>query len=162
MKLAGEVEARLEFVRTEVAKAGVPESERTSVLTVSELGDIWAAGAGSNVDNIIKDAGGVNAASEIDNFQQISIESIAAMAPEMIIITQPMESGLAFAEKLKTSPVLQDVVAIQNDNVHVVKTRHFTTLSHWNVRGVESLAKMLYPDQFAGVEFEEFMHFGTE
>lgn len=159
LELAGEVEARLEFVRDEVAKVGIPVSERTSVLTVSELGDIWAAGAGSNVDNIIKDAGGVNAAAEIDNFQQISMESIAAMDPDMIIITQPMESGLVFADKLKTSPVLQDVGAIQNDNVHVVKTRHFTTLSHWNVRGVETLAKMLYPDQFADVEFEEFNHF---
>ena len=162
LELAGEVESRLEFVRSEVAKAGIPESERTSVLTASELGDIWAAGAGSNVDNIIKDAGGVNAAAEIDNFQQISIESIAAMNPDMIIITQPMESGLAFADKLKTSPVLQDVVAIQNDNVHVVKTRHFTTLSHWNVRGVETLAKMLHPDQFADVEFEDFKHFSAE
>ena len=162
LKLAGEVESRLEFVRAEVAKARVPESERTSVLTVSEYGDIWAAGAGSNVDNIIVDAGGVNAAAEIDNFQQISMESIAAMDPDMIIITQPTESGLVFADKLKTSPVLQDVVAIQNDNVHVVKTRHFTTLSHWNVRGVETLAKMLYPDQFADVEFEDFKHFGME
>ena len=162
LDLAGEVRARLEFVRERVADAGVPVTDRTSVLTISELGDIWAAGAGSNVDNIIKDAGGVNAAAEIDNFQQISMESIAAMNPDMIIITQPMESGLVFADKLKTSPVLQDVGAIQNDNVHVVKSRHFTTLSHWNVRGVETLAKMLYPDQFAEVEFEEFKHFGSE
>ncbi len=162
LELAAKVTTRLEFVRERVAGAGVTESERTSVLTVSELGDIWAAGAGSNVDNIIKDAGGVNAAAEIDNFQQISIESIAAMDPDMIIITQPMESGLALADKLKASPVLQDVGAIQNDNVHVVKTRHFTTLSHWNVRGVETLAKMLYPDAFAGVEFEDFKHYGKE
>lgn len=162
LDLAVEVETRLEFVRAEVAKASVPDSEKTSVLTVSEFGDIWAAGAGSNVDNIIKDAGGINAAAEIDNFQQISMESIAAMDPDMIIITQPLESGLEFADKLKTSPVLQDVGAIQNDNVHVVKTRHFTTLSHWNVRGVETLAKMLYQDQFADVEFEDFRHYGEE
>ena len=162
LKLAEEVRTRLEFARHRVAEAGVSEAERTSVLSISEYGDIWAAGAGSNVDNIIKDAGGVNAAAEIDDFQQISIESIAAMNPDMIIITQPMESGLVFADKLKTSPVLQDVGAIQNDNIRVVKTRHFTTLSHWNVRGVETLAKMLYPDQFADVEFEDFKHFGME
>ena len=162
LKLAEEVRTRLEFVRHRVAEAGVSKAGRTSVLSISEYGDIWAAGAGSNVDNIIKDAGGVNAAAEIDDFQQISIESIAAMNPDMIIITQPMESGLVFADKLKTSPVLQDVGAIQNDNIHVVKTRHFTTLSHWNVRGVETLAKMLYPDQFADIEFEDFKHFDME
>ena len=162
LKLAEEVRSRLEFVRQRVADANVPESERTSVLSISNYGDIWAAGAGSNVDNIIKDAGGINAAAEIDNFQQISIESIAAMNPDLIIVTQPMESGLAFAETLKTSPVLQDVGAIQNDQIHVVKTRHFTTLSHWNVRGVETLAKMLYPEDFADVEFEDFAQYDPE
>ena len=162
LELAEEVRSRLEFVRQRVADANVPESERTSVLSISSYGDIWAAGAGSNVDSIIKDAGGVNAAAEIDNFQQISIESIAAMNPDLIIVTQPMESGLAFAETLKTSPVLQDVAAIQNDQIHVVKTRHFTTLSHWNVRGVETLAKMLHHEDFADVEFEDFAQYDPE
>ena len=162
VELAEEVRSRLAFVRERVADAGVPESERTSVLNVSEYGDIWAAGAGSNVHNIIKDSGGINAAAEIDNFQQISMESIVAMDPDMIIITLPIESGLAFAEKLKTSPVLQDVGAIQNNQVHVVLTRHFTSLSHWNVRGVETLAKMLYPDEFADVEFENFSQYRSE
>ena len=162
LELAEEVRSRLEFVRQRVADADVPESERTSVLSISSYGDIWAAGAGSNVDNIIKDAGGINAAVEIDNFQQISIESIAAMNPDLIMITQPMESGLAFAETLKASPVLQDVTAIQNDQIHVVKTRHFTTLSHWNVRGVETLAKMLHPEAFDDVVFEDFTRYDPE
>ena len=58
--------------------------------------------------------------------------------------------------------MLQDVGAIQNDEVHVVATRHFTTLSHWNVRGVETLAKMLHPDHFAEVEFEDFDVYSSE
>ena len=162
LKLADEVRSRLEFVKERVVDASVPVSERTSVLNVSDYGDVWAAGTGSNMDNIIKDAGGVNAAADIDNFQQISIESIAAMNPDLIIITQPIESGLEFADTLKASPVLQDVGAIQNDEVHVVATRHFTTLSHWNVRGVETLAKMLHPEQFADVEFEDFDTYNSE
>ena len=162
LELADDVRSRLEFVKERVVDARVPVSERTSVLNVSDYGDVWAAGAGSNMDNIIKDAGGVNAAADIDNFQQISIESIAAMNPDLIIITQPIESGLIFADTLKASPVLQDVGAIQNDEVHVVATRHFTTLSHWNVRGVETLAKMLHPEQFADVEFEDFDTYNSE
>lgn len=162
IELASEVGARLEAVQERVHHATSEERALTTVLALSEYGDIWAAGAGSNVDSIIKDAGGSNAAAEIDNFQQISIESVAAMNPDMIVITQPMESGLMFAEKLKESPVLQDVGAILNDQVHVVATRHFTTLSHWNVRGVETLAKMLYPEEFADVEFEDFKPFDSE
>ena len=162
IELASEVGARLEAVEERVRHATSEERALTTVLALSEYGDIWAAGAGSNVDSIIRDAGGSNAAAEIDNFQQISIESVAAMNPDMIVITQPMESGLMFAEKLKESPVLQDVGAILNDQVHVVATRHFTTLSHWNVRGVETLAKMLYPEEFADVEFEDFKPFDPE
>ena len=156
IELVAEIQTRLEFVRDRIASASIPETEKLSVLTLSDYGDIWAAGAGTNVDNIIKDAGGVNAAADVESFQQISIESIAAMDPDVIIITQPMESGLVFAETLMSSPVLQDVGAVQNDEVHVVLSRHFTTLSHWNVRGVETLAKMLYPELFADVEFEDF------
>ena len=100
LELADEVRSRLEFVKERVVDASVPVSERTSVLNVSDYGDVWAAGAGSNMDNIIKDAGGVNAAADIEDFQQISIESIAAMNPDLIIITQPMESGLVFADTL--------------------------------------------------------------
>ena len=162
LELAAEVEARLDLVRQRIAAASIPEDEKLSVLTVSDYGDIWAAGAGTNVDNIIKDAGGVNAAAEIENFQQVSTESIAAMEPDVIIITQPMESGLVFAETLMSSPVLQDVGAVQNNEVHVVLSRHFTTLSHWNVRGVETLANMLYPELFADVEFRDFEPYDPE
>ena len=162
LELVAEIETRLNLVRDRITAASISETEKLSVLTLSDYGDIWAAGAGTNVDNIIIDAGGVNAAAEVESFQQISIESIAAMAPDVIIITQPMESGLIFAETLMSSPVLQDVGAVQNDEVHVVLSRHFTTLSHWNVRGVETLAKMLYPELFADVEFEDFQPYDPE
>jgi hypothetical protein len=34
--------------------------------------------------------------------------------------------------------------------------RYFTTLSHWNVRGIEDLAAVLFPEQFTGVTFGGF------
>ncbi len=162
LELAAEVASRLDFVRQRIAFAAAPEDERPSVLTVSDFGQIWAAGADTNVDSIIKDAGGINAAAEVESFQQISIESIAAMNPDVIIITQPMESGQVFAETLMSSPALQGVGAVQNNEVHVVLSRHFTTLSHWNVRGVETLAKMLYPELFVDVAFKDFETYDPE
>ncbi len=162
LELAAEVASRLDFVRQRIVSAAALEDERPSVLTVSDFGQIWAAGADTNVDSIIKDAGGINTAAEVESFQQISIESIAAMDPDVIIITQPMESGQVFAEMLMSSPALQGVDAVQNNEVHVVLSRHFTTLSHWNVRGVETLAKMLYPELFADVEFKDFETYDPE
>ncbi len=162
LELAAEVASRLDFVRQRIVSAAALEDERPSVLTVSDFGQIWAAGADTNVDSIINDAGGINAAAEVESFQQISIESIAAMDPDVIIITQPMESGQVFAETLMSSPALQGVDAVQNNEVHVVLSRHFTTLSHWNVRGVETLAKMLYSELFADVEFKDFEPYDPE
>ncbi len=158
LKLVEEVQNRLDFVRDRIAEADIAEADRTSVLSASKyFTDIWVAGTGSNVHNIIEDAGGVNAASEIADNQQISIESIAAMNPDVIILTQPMESGLAFADELRASPVLQDVGAVQNDEIYVVGSPHFTTLSHWNVRGIETLAKLLNPELFDDIEFENYV-----
>ena len=30
----------------------------------------------------------------------------------------------------------------------MVENKHFTTLSYWNIRGVEDLARILWPDDF--------------
>ena len=32
--------------------------------------------------------------------------------------------------------------------VHVVESKHFTTLSYWNIRGAEDLARLLRPEDF--------------
>ena len=34
--------------------------------------------------------------------------------------------------------------------------RFYTTLSHWNVRGIEETALLLYPERFRGVKFVDF------
>ena len=34
--------------------------------------------------------------------------------------------------------------------------KYHTTLSHWNVRGIEQLASLFFPSSFSDVEFEDF------
>ena len=156
IELAGAVKARLDFVVERLDSVGKDTDLLPSVLGISKYTDIWAGGKGSNIDSIINAAGGRNAAAGLDDFQQISIESIAAMDPDVIIVTQPEESGNALIEELKQTAVLASVPAIANNRVAVVNTTHFTTLSHWNVRGIETLAQMLYPELFEGIEFVDF------
>ena len=79
------------------------------------------------------------------------------MDPQVIIIPQPVEFG---AEEFRTSllenEALANVPAIKNNQVYVVESKHFTTLSYWNIRGAESLARILWPDAFTEAPSETF------
>ena len=158
LELVEEVRSRVQFVADQILGYQKQDVGLPGVLAISKYVDIYAAGGNTNLDEIIEAAGGYNPAKEsgIDSFQQVSMESIAAINPDVIILTQPLESALEFAGELRNSPVLQDVPAIVNDEVHPVNPTQFTTLSHWNVRGIEELAKLLYPRAFADHEFEDF------
>ena len=158
LELISEIETRLEYVQDSIIYHQKQDVGLPGVLAISRFTDIYAAGSNTNLDEIILAAGAYNPAAEagIDSYQQVSIESIAAINPEMIIITQPSESAVEFAEELRASPVLQDVPAVVNGAVHPVDPTYFTTLSHWNVRGIEELAKLLYPRAFPDHEFADF------
>ena len=73
------------------------------------------------------------------------------MAPEIIIIAQPLEFGAEeFRQSLLTNEALAEVPAIVNGAVHVVESKHFTTLSYWNIRGAEDLARHPLAGRFPG------------
>ena len=104
-------------------------------------------------------AGAVNAVAEhgIEGNQTIGLESVIAMAPEIIIIPQPAAfGGDDFRQSLLDDEALAEVPAIQNEAVYVVESKHFTTLSHWNIRGAEDLARLLWPDEFPDPPAEGF------
>ena len=70
------------------------------------------------------------------------------MNPEVIVIAQPLEFGAEeFRQSLFDNEALAEVPAIKNNQVHLVEGKHFTTLSYWNIRGAEDLARLLWPDQ---------------
>ena len=158
IELAAEIEDRLKRVSERVPKPG--DSNRPAVISVSRYSDsIYVAGEGSTEGGIIKSAGAVNAATRegIVSHQVISIESIVAMNPSFILITQPVAFGAnEFRDDLLNHPALAEVPAVMNREVHVVDSRKFTTLSHWNVRGIEQTALLLYPDKFSDVTFTDF------
>ncbi len=157
IELADEVTARVELVSGRVDSAA-PEKPR--VLAMSRYSDIFVAGSGSTEGGIIETAGAVNAAAAdgVEGHQSTGIEGIAAMAPDIILLTQPEESALEFAEELYADPALADIPAVRNRNIHFGDPTFFTTLSHWNVRGIEESAKLFYPELFEGETFLPFTH----
>ena len=153
-EFAAEVQARL----ASVVEATVSEGARPRVLAATRYADeLWVAGDGSTEGGVISSAGGVNAAAEIDGNQTTSLEGIITMAPDVIVIPQPAAFGAdEFREYLMNSEALAEVPAVKSGQVYVVESRLYTTLSFWNIRGVEHLAAILWPDLFPDAEAVPF------
>ena len=145
---ADEVRARFD------ALVGVTDAKdaKPRVLALTQYSDtLWVAGAKSTEGGVIEAGGGINAAAEagIEGNQTTSLEGVIAMAPDVIVIAQPLEFGAEeFRESLFANEALSEVPAIKSQSVYVVESKHFTTLSFWNIRGAEDLARILWPEDF--------------
>jgi len=156
LELVNQIESRMQFISDIL-----PEGSRPRVLSVSKFTSSFAAGSDTTEGGIIEQAGGINAAADsgIEGHQQVSIESIAAINPDVIIVPQPKSGADAYIEELMSSPALAEVPAVKNGKVYYVMPRYHTTLSHWNVTGIEQLAALLFHSVFSGVTFESFRNF---
>ena len=158
LELVSEIEERLAAVTDRVLPP--EDSDRPTVISITRYSEtIYVPGRDTTVGGIIETAGGVNAAARdgLEGIQKVSIESVAAFAPDVILITQSGDSGGDdLREDLLNHPALVAVPAVINAKIHVVGSKTYTTLSHWNVRGIEETASLLYPDRFADVTFTDF------
>ena len=111
-------------------------------------GNAYVAGANSNMDGIIRRAGGVNVAAEsgISGTKQISLESIIAMNPDTIVIPGPPEKYPQAFAQVTANPALASVPAVVNKRIFSVTDTYLFTLSQWNVNAMEELVKLLYPN----------------
>ena len=148
LEFAEEVTGRYESL---VAVTGLV-APRPRVLALTQYSDsLWVAGGNSTEGGVITAAGGINAAEEagIDGNQTTSLEGLIAMAPDIIIIPQPVEFGAEeFRGSLFGNEALAEVPAIKEGKVYLVESKHFTTLSYWNIRGAEDLARLLWVEDF--------------
>jgi iron complex transport system substrate-binding protein len=137
-----------------------PESERVRVMSATLYSDsLYTAGAGSTEGEIINAAGGINVAAEqgLEHNPVISYESLIAMDPEVIFIPQPAAwGGEDFLNDLLSNPALASVPAIRDGRVFMADPKFFTTLSFWNLRGAEELARDLWPADLGDASFDSF------
>ena len=156
-KLAIEVSSR--YAELEKVVSGVPDGKRPLVLAIASFSNqFYGAGQGSTEGGIIEVAGGVNTATlaGLNGNPVISLESIISMMPDVILITQPVESGRIVRDELLSNAALSKVPAIENGNIHIVKPKHFTTLSFWNVLGAERLCTILWPKECDEIKTRPF------
>lgn len=156
-ELVGDIRERLGRI-TSVAEAKA-EFKRPRVMFLSGRGR--TPGSGTIQDGIIGAAGGVNVAAEagLKKETEISLEVIAEYAPEYIFVYSGVDGEMETQRTEVTAhPALAEVPAIKSGRVFGVRWTYFNTLSHWNVRGVEELAKILWPGDFGDFEFQDFKY----
>jgi len=149
LSLAREIQSRYQDVSETIKQIPIDLRPRVAVLT-SYSDKIWTAGTGSTEGAIIDLAGGVNVAAEagIVSNNTISVESVIAMSPEVIIIPMPNPQAVNLKNRLLANPVLGSVPAIKSSRVFPVSSTYFTTLSFWNILGIEQLAALLWPNDY--------------
>ncbi|MEC7838032.1 MAG: ABC transporter substrate-binding protein [Chloroflexota bacterium] len=120
---------------------------KKKVITLSWWDAYWTAGTGSTEDSIIQLAGGINLSAEnnVESNSTIDKELLILMDPEIILITQSVEwGGKDFYDELLADESLKTIQAIKNKNVYMVNPNWWGTLSYWNIKGSEQLAKILF------------------
>lgn len=153
--LIREVEKRLQRLDALVA-AELQAHARPLVIQLSSR--LNTPGNNTTMDGIIRRAGGANAAAEagLEKWQQITLEKVVELKPDVIIFGDYDAAEKDFGAELLGHPSLQNVPAIVNQRVYQLPHRFISTLSHWNVRGAEELARLLWPEGLKGVTFEDY------
>jgi iron complex transport system substrate-binding protein len=137
-------------VRLREIEMRIPEKSARPVLLSYDVSG-WTAGADTTFDALVSLAGGRNLAAEsgIVGHKKISLETVVAFNPEVMIFnTWAPDAGRSNATLMK-NPALQSVAAVQTGRLHGVPGKHLTTVSHYIVEGVEAMARLLYPKVFA-------------
>ncbi|QSO47503.1 ABC transporter substrate-binding protein [Alicyclobacillus mengziensis] len=125
----------------------VKGQKKVKVLDYSSYG--YAAGSSTTVNDVIVDAGGINAAAKLNGWQQITDEEIVKLNPNVII---DANNDKGFVHKILSDPALKDVSAVKNHRVYSVNSADLTSVSQYVIRGVQDVAKLLYPNVQIGNE----------
>ena len=108
---------------------------------------IYTAGAGSLIDHLIGEAGGVNVAAATPvRWPQVSLESIVSWAPDLLVTTHlPSDSGgiPTEIEKLRRLDGWKMIPAVRSGHVYHIEADIFTRAGPRLIDGLEHLAALL-------------------
>jgi len=153
--LTDQIDSNIKALQNITSKDNKVENK---LITLSWWDAYWTAGIGSTEDSVISLGGGDNlsALNGVESNSTIDKELLISMNPEIILITQSVAwGGKDFYDQLFSDDSLSSINAIKNEKVFMVNSNWWGTLSYWNLKGSEELAKILY--DLESIEgFEQF------
>ncbi|CAM2984906.1 ABC transporter substrate-binding protein [Paenibacillus sediminis] len=131
---------------TEAVKS-VPNDEKKKVYI--EFAPGWTVGKGEFMDEIIKLAGGVNIASDLQGWSEINEENIIKANPDVILYANGVidtESKKALDQIIKGRSGWDQINAIQNNQVIGLDQNLLSRPGPRVTEGLIEVAKAIYPD----------------
>jgi iron complex transport system substrate-binding protein len=106
------------------------------------------AGTQTTIDDIIREAGGVNVAAEknLSGPAEIAPERVIAADPDYILLSH--WTADARENRIENHPLLRNLRAVQEKRVIVIEGRTLTSVSQFVLDGAEQLAARLHPERF--------------
>ena len=140
--IVGELQTRIDAVQEAVAGAGRPR-------VFWELGpELFTAGPGSFVDDLIGIAGGENVAADADSpWPQLTVEAVILKDPDVVVLADHNYGQTA--EMVAERPGWSDIRAVKEGNV--VEITNDDIVSRPGPRivdGLEFLARAFHPDLY--------------
>ncbi|MBT9259004.1 MAG: ABC transporter substrate-binding protein [Clostridiales bacterium] len=123
--------------------ARIPEDQRVTVYAENWNDPIYAAGAGSYTDALIRAAGGKNILHDSEQpWPQVNAEDIIARAPEVILVTAGNPGGEELVKG--TRPGWESVPAVVNRRVYVVPDELISQPGSRVAEAVQFLYQLFY------------------
>jgi iron complex transport system substrate-binding protein len=132
--VASQFTSRIEKIRS-IIQPGVDGPR-----VLNDLGMLWASGSDTLEQEVFDLLNVHNIASSMQGYAQISIEEIVAGDPEYIFTLGP--------DEFLNNEAFNAVSAVQKGNVITLDEQLLTIAGPRFAQGIETLAKLLYPDLF--------------
>ena len=148
-KLVKEMDDKLNYIKEKLA--ALKEEDKLRVLSYNSYGSTNAKGTA--FDDIVKNAGCINVASEagLEGWPQISKEKIIELNPDIITlpsVSYDDKTPEDFKKTIMEDESFKDVKAVKEGRVYLLPDKHMSAVSQYIVFGVEDLAKAAYGDLF--------------
>lgn len=129
------------------------QTQNPRVLYITWYNPLMTAGLGTIQDELIQKAGGINIARGLSGQANISLESVIAANPEVIIAGVGMGTGndapLQFA---RTDPSLTNTDAVQHNRVYAVDVDLAGRSGPRITDALEQFAEFIHPELFKAAE----------
>jgi iron complex transport system substrate-binding protein len=147
-QLVNKLASRIKAVLTKTE--GLTPEQRPRALYVVWHQPIWTMGSETFIDDLIKTAGGINIFSnDFTKSRVVSLESIVARNPQVIITTTMATAGDLVYNSIKNEERLKSVDAMVNNRIYKISDSNLIERPGPRiVDGLDELAKLIHPEIF--------------
>jgi len=142
--LIAELDARVKVVQERIASI----TDRPSIfyeLDATDPTNPWTSGAGTFIDYIISEAGGLNVASVLQgDYAQISAEELVASNPDVILLADALYG--VTPESVAERPGWDVIIAVVNNAIYPIDPNMMSVPGPRLVDALEETAKLLHPE----------------